>query len=82
MNNDLLEPLVTTLRTARTIIDEHRSHIQKNEIRTRNVLIDPVLRSLGWDVSRLNEVEVEYGTSRKRVDYALLGDERKPLGKV
>ena len=77
--NDLLEPLVTSLRVVKQAIDDHRSLIGKNEIRTRNVLVDPVLRSLGWDVGNLADVEVEFGPSKKRVDYALLGDARKPL---
>ena len=61
------------------MISEHRSKIKKNEIRTRTVLIDPVLRSLGWDVSKLEDVEVEFGVTKKRVDYALLGDNGAPL---
>ena len=75
----LLEPLVGTLRTIRPMIDDHRSYLQKNETRTRNVLIDPVLRSLGWEVSQPDDVGLEYSVQRKRVDYALLGDDERPL---
>ena len=77
--DNLLEPLVSVIRTAQSVIDNHRAHLSKNEIRTRNVLVDPVLRALGWDVSVREDVEVEYGAGKKRVDYALLGTERKPL---
>ena len=77
--DSLLEPLVSTIVTARHVIEQHRAHVSKNEIRTRNILVDPVLRALGWDVSVLEDVEVEHGAGQQRVDYALLGAERKPL---
>ena len=77
--SNLLEPLVSALRDARQAIDQHKEHLSKNEIRTRNVLIDPVLRALGWDVSILDDVDVEHGAGKKRVDYALLGNDRRPV---
>ena len=77
--DSLLEPLVSALVTARNVIDQYRDHVSKNEIRTRNILVDPVLRALGWDVNVLEDVEVEYGAGKQRVDYALLGEEKKPL---
>lgn len=76
---NLLEPLVSAIRKSRDVIDSHRAHVSKNEIRTRNILVDPVLRALGWDVSVLEDVEVEFGAGKQRVDYALLGKNRKPL---
>ncbi len=74
-----LEPLVSAIQTARSAIDKHGAGLSKNEIRTRNILIDPVLRALGWDVSVWEDVEVEHGAGKKRVDYALLGTEGQPL---
>lgn len=43
-----------------------------HEYQTRYALIDPILLSLGWDVSNIDQVEVEYETEWGRVDYALL----------
>ncbi len=43
-----------------------------HEYQTRYTLIDPILTSLGWDVSDVDEVEVEYQTDWGRIDYALL----------
>ena len=43
-----------------------------HEYQTRYALIDPILTSLGWDISDVNQVEVEYETDWGRVDYALL----------
>ena len=46
----------------------------------RYTLIDPILRALGWDVSDLQDVVVEYPTlDRKKVDYALLSSDDVPL---
>lgn len=42
-----------------------------NESSTRAVLIDPVLRILGWDTSNPFMVEVEKSIDQGRVDYAL-----------
>ena len=77
--SNLLEPLVSAVRAARNAIDENRDHLGKNEIRTRIVLIDPVLKALGWDVSNLEDVEVEFVTGNRRVDYALLGKNGRPI---
>ena len=76
---NLLEPLVSALHNAKIAIEQHREHLGKNEIRTRNVLVDPVLRALGWDVSNLDDVDVEYGAGNKRVDYALFGKGGRPV---
>ncbi|MYC37692.1 MAG: hypothetical protein F4X66_12405 [Chloroflexi bacterium] len=54
-------------------IDEYDEFLtNSHEYQTRYALIDPVLRSLGWDLSSVEEVEVEYETEWGRVDYALL----------
>ena len=77
----LLEPLVSTLQRAREAIGEHEGYLQQYETRTRNVLVDPVLKALSWDVSNVEDVEIEFRTGNQghqRVDYALLGEDRKP----
>ena len=51
---------------------ERRRELAGNETRTRNALIDPVLRSLEWDVSNPSQVTTEYELPSGRVDYALL----------
>ena len=77
---DLLRPLTEAITQVRAAMDEHEEKLSKNEMKTRYVLIDPILRALGWDVCDLDIVEVEYGTlDKKRVDYALLGLDQKPL---
>ena len=55
------------------VIDEAGEFISGcHEYQTRYTLIDPILTSLGWDISDVNQVEVEYETDWRRVDYALL----------
>jgi predicted type IV restriction endonuclease len=45
--------------------------LRVNESSTRAVLIDPILRVLGWDTSNPFMVEVEKSIDQGRVDYAL-----------
>ena len=45
---------------------------QRGEAATRQAAVDPVLRELGWDTSRLDEVDPEYSDrSGGKVDYGL-----------
>jgi len=47
--------------------------LRRNEAATRTVLIDPILRELGWDLTNTAMVEVERTEARDiRADYALL----------
>ena len=55
------------------VIEEAGEFISNcHEYQTRYALIDPILSSLGWNISDVNQVEVEYGTDWGPVDYALL----------
>ena len=83
-----LDDLKETIETLRERIQAHRAYLEGNETRTRQVLTDPMLRTLGWDVGDPNSVELEYGIKRKWADYALMGSgrpiaviEAKALGK-
>ena len=77
---DLLQPLHDVITTVRATIIEHEQKLSKDETKTRYILIDPVLRALGWDVDTFEDVEVEYITiERKKVDYALLSSSQSPL---
>ena len=53
-----------------------------HETSTRYMIIDPILRSLGWDLSDPKDCVVEYRVmtgSQSAVDYALLDDRGKPI---
>ena len=68
----MLDELVDVIETLKSRINEHRSVLQGNEIRTRMALIDPLLHVLGWDPSDPALVTPEYNVGGKRADYALL----------
>src|SRR5712691_4162587 len=85
-----LASLVDVIRQAVESADRYGVTLRKNEAATRAVLIDPVLRGLGWDIANTSMVEVEKVLHDTRVDYALYdpnGDvgviiEGKALGKT
>ena len=62
-------------------IEAHRGYLAENETRTRQVLIDPLLRRLSWDVSNPNIVQLEYRVEREYADYALM-PKGKPLAVI
>ncbi len=74
----LLGELLETVETLRARIEAHQQVLSENEVRTRYALIDPLLRSLGWDVSDPGQVVPKYDIERKRADYALLAASGKP----
>ncbi len=57
---------------------EHEGRLRKSEALTRYVLIDPILRALGWNTEDPDQVEPEFSTQTGRPDYALIW-ESKPL---
>lgn len=69
--SDLLGELVQTIETLRERIGMYSLELSKNEIRTRTVLIDPLLKALGWDVTDPSLVTVEYDAGHGRADYGL-----------
>ena len=71
-----LDDLKETIETLSARIQAHRAHLEGNETRTRQALIDPILRALGWDVENPDSVKLEYGIKRKWADYALMGSTR------
>ena len=61
-------------------IDQHGKYLRESEYRTRILLIDPLLRILGWDVEDFHCVEIEFRTSQsvqERADYVLKNGESK-----
>lgn len=84
-----LTSLCEVLKLVKSSAESYRAQLQTNEAVTRAVLIDPVLRALGWDVANPAMVEVEKsvasGKSSGYVDYYLVGEspiviEAKKLG--
>lgn len=69
------------LENIRYSASSYAERLSSNEAVTRAVLIDPVLRALGWDTANPTKVEVErsvrVGGRNVFIDYALLADEAK-----
>ncbi len=76
-----LDELAATIEGIKKHINEFRDSIAANETRTRQVLIDPLLSALGWDVTNPSLVELEYDVRGKRADYALKVD-GKPVAVI
>ena len=75
----LLTPLRAKIEELHGIIRCERGTVGAHELRTRVVLIDPVLRMVGWAPENPQAVVVEYATGTGRADYALLGEDTRPV---
>ena len=73
----MLNELMDCLENLRQRITIHNATLRENETRTRLQLVDPLLLSLGWDVSNPELVIPEYAISGKWADYALLQPDGK-----
>lgn len=51
--------------------NEHEEYLKPIETRTRQLLIDPMLQALGWDVRNPAQVHLEYKGTSGKPDYAL-----------
>lgn len=62
-----------TVAELRHRIRDDRDYIARYEVRTRVVLIDPLLRVLGWDPENSRDVQLEFSAGRgNRLDYVLM----------
>ena len=83
-----LDELFETFEFLKKQIEEHREYLKQDETRTRQVLIDPLLKELGWDVGDPSAVELEYQIEKPfrskgvaKPDYALM-QKGKPVAVV
>ena len=70
-----LDGLQTTIEKLQDKIETYRPYFSGNETATRQVLIDPLLLALGWDVSDPDQVALEYAAGGGRADYALISND-------
>ena len=63
----------------RVLMEQHHASLVESETRTRTILIDPLLRTLGWNVADPSQVTLEYPAKAKKVDYALLSEDGAPI---
>jgi len=60
-----MKQLIQTIEQIRSKLEGFRRRSLK-ETPTRTIIIDPMLKDLGWDVRDLDEVELEYPPSFAR----------------
>ena len=90
-----LDDLQGVIERLQDKIKTHHSYLSGHETRTRQVLIDPLLRELGWDVSDPAAVQLEYAVKleyragKKWADYTLMfkdesmsDDDPKPVAVI
>ena len=71
--------VTTAIEQVADHIEDFYDYISRHETCTRYAAIDPILSALGWDLSDVTEVEVEYEHNEYgRVDYALLDNNDEP----
>ena len=71
----LIDDLVTTIETLQQRIVQYKDELGSSEALTRYVLINPLLRALGWNLEDPAQVRPEYGgVGGGLADYALFGD--------
>lgn len=69
---------IEKLRIIRETALKYQAKLSRSEASTRSSLVDPLLRSLGWDTSNPNFVEFEKTIPpQSRVDYALFDNQNK-----
>jgi hypothetical protein len=73
-----LSNLCDVLTQIRESAEQYQDTLTKNEASTRAVLIDPILRALGWDTANTYMVEIEKSQGQVRADYALNDSNRQP----
>ena len=85
---EIQNQIASKIEELRGRIGTHRGYLTGSETRTRQLLIDPMLRVLGWDIENPDRVHLEYSVSGGRVDYVLMSSgqvvvviEAKVLGK-
>jgi hypothetical protein len=67
-----MEILLKLIEKLRDRIQRHSSALRQNEMLTRYVLVDSLLRELGWDTEDPEQVRPEYRSGSGSSDYALI----------
>ena len=63
----LTEPVASEIANLSDRIEQNRGAVSANETATRNYLVEPLLRSLGWDIADPDLVRPEYSAGHGRL---------------
>lgn len=72
----LLDELYQTIEKLNGRMETHRDKLSQSEVLTRNALVDPLLRCLGWDTEDPSLVMPEHKLGNGFADYALLNGDK------
>ena len=66
------QDIAAAIKALKKTRNEHEEYLKPIETRTRQLLIDPMLEALGWDIRNPAQVHLEYKGSSGKPDYALV----------
>ncbi len=79
----VMDDIIDLIENLKEKVRVHETQLSKNEALVRYSIIDPFLRSLGWDTSDPSQVIPEFSTEAGRPDYALfVPKDKKPIAFV
>lgn len=82
LESTMMAKLEQAITTARGRLVKHDEYVGKKEMRTRVLIIDEILRGLGWEVTSPELVQIEFEANGISIDYVLLGRKREYLAVV
>ena len=71
-----METIIELIKSVKQTINSHKEKLKSNETLTRYVLIDPILKHLGYSLSNPNEVIPEQKIEKKFSDYTIFKDNK------
>ena len=80
--SDSTDELCDAITIARERLRKYEDYVGGKETRTRVLIIDEILKGLGWDVTDPRLVKMELGDNRSIIDYVLIGEGGEHLGVV
>ena len=75
----LLDDLYQVIEKLRERMEVHQNKLKQSEALTRNALVDPLLRALGWDTEDPALALPEYRLGSGVADYALLNEDKPAI---
>ena len=82
LESALTVKLKQAIKTARERLTKYDQYIGEKEIRTRILIIDEILRGLGWEVANPDIVQMELGENGNKIDYVLLEEKQGHLAVI
>ena len=80
--SDSSAELCDAIDIARVRLSEYEDYVGEKETRTRVLIIDEILKGLGWDVTDPRLVNMELGSNGNTIDYVLIGERGEQIGVV